>query len=193
MEFIGPILPLFPITGNNASEAMNSFLPSIEERFSLENAREALERLRLSANIELDFILDNNPEIVKFVLLVSENLSQTIGPSNAAALRTGMLAFHRALTLQQVSSPEEIPHVTPESLNKYLKGKNATVVNDELVVFGDLPLEKMVAEFIESEPYAIESLDEFGFGTEHFTSIISGMSIMKDLLKADHVTKSVNS
>lgn len=193
MEFIGPTLPLFPITSNNASETMSSFFPSTEERSSMENAKNALERLRLSASIELDFIRDNNPEIAKFVFLVSENLSQTIGSSNVAALRSGMLAFHRALTLQQISSPKKIPYVTPESLNEYLKDKNASVVNDELLAIGDLPLEKMVAEFMKSEPYVIESLDEFSFGTEHFASIISGMSIIKDLLKADHVTKSANS
>lgn len=186
MEFIGPILPLFPVIGHNASEGLGAFLPSNEERLGIRNAREALDRLRLSNIIELDYLKDNNPEIAKFIFLVSENIFLAMGPSNTAAARSGMLAFHRASTLQQVSSTEKIPLVSPESLNAYFKEKNATVVNNELVVFEDFPVEELVIGFLETEGLVKASLDEFELKDEHQAGVVLGMALMKDFLQFDH-------
>ena len=186
MEFIGPKLPLFPITSRNTGIVIDNFFPSKDEMTSIEAAKKALPRLQASFSVQSDVIHDTNPEVNTFINLMTSEMSKVMSRENATAARIGMLAMHCAAYLQDEHPNKNIPTVTDKSVENYFRLFDAELVDGEIISSGDFPLYEIVSGFVESESSIIEKVSKLEMKSEYRAAAVSGMAIMKNFLQADH-------
>jgi len=188
MEFIGPELPLFPISSANSDTCLEKFFTTNDEIVDQETARVSIERMQSSLAEELDYIDKNNPEVNTFINLTQNDIGKLIGEQGSTLLMLGMFALHHAARQQDGHPNQNMKTVTPDSLDQYWADINITRYGDQLVPIsqGPNPIEEMYREFTQQESFLNSKIDEINAETRHKTAIKLGMAIMRDFLQFSH-------
>ena len=174
MEFIGPELPLFPITSTNASEAISRFFPTASELTGMETAKLAVLRIEDASEEERFIINATNPNLYDTIDFTSKDFEATLGKELAASAVLGMLAMHYAAELQERNSSKRVPTISKNHYNEYIKSKNQGITP---------ALDELVNQFMNSEPYLNNTVKNIEIKTEYYAAIILGLTTMKDILQ----------